>query len=319
MPSGWDHALISEFSPTSLPPWDDGDWDSAEAEYNDNLGELKKLMKRDATATQKCNTTAVSIYIFSSNQSESTNLSQDPLDTLEAITNALNNPADVSTEGEWPDDGPDDVDMSKWAKEAAQYQAEDHALALKKTCDAAHGEGAMTADLILDIYQQLMRRSAAQPGVPYSKKARFRGQGEEVHSAGGTQYPSVLAGNTMKAMVECQIVDKVDWDCKDNNPVYVAAHSLYETTALHPFGNGNGRMGRLLFVYVLTRHGVPVPVPLVINHSKARTKYVNALKRWDNKSNRHWLAWCALTSLNDRVKNCMTYLEKTTMHLKLAA
>jgi Fic family protein len=59
------------------------------------------------------------------------------------------------------------------------------------------------------------------------------------------------------------------------NPVEVAARAHYMFEKIHPFGDGNGRIGRLLMNYVLWRNGYPM---LIIDYARRRS-YYKALER----------------------------------------
>lgn len=59
------------------------------------------------------------------------------------------------------------------------------------------------------------------------------------------------------------------------NPVEVAARAHYLFEKVHPFGDGNGRIGRLLMNYILWRNGYPM---LIIEY-KRRKSYYKALQR----------------------------------------
>ncbi|HML02828.1 MAG TPA: Fic family protein [Candidatus Bathyarchaeia archaeon] len=59
------------------------------------------------------------------------------------------------------------------------------------------------------------------------------------------------------------------------NPVEVAARAHYMFEKTHPFGDGNGRVGRLLMNYALWRKGYPM---LIIEYKK-RKSYYKALER----------------------------------------
>jgi Fic family protein len=59
------------------------------------------------------------------------------------------------------------------------------------------------------------------------------------------------------------------------NPVEVAARAHYMFEKVHPFGDGNGRIGRLLTNFILWKNGYPM---LIIEYKKRKT-YYQALQR----------------------------------------
>ena len=58
------------------------------------------------------------------------------------------------------------------------------------------------------------------------------------------------------------------------NPVELAARAHYQFEKIHPFGDGNGRIGRLLMNYILWQKGYP----MIIIEYKRRQSYYKALQ-----------------------------------------
>jgi len=62
------------------------------------------------------------------------------------------------------------------------------------------------------------------------------------------------------------------------NPVELAARAHYKFEQIHPFGDGNGRVGRLIIAYILKKN----KYPLVIIEYKKRKSYYHALAKSEN-------------------------------------
>ena len=62
------------------------------------------------------------------------------------------------------------------------------------------------------------------------------------------------------------------------NPVELSGRIHYKFEKIHPFGDGNGRIGRLIMNHVLWKHGYP----MLIIESKKRKSYYHALNKGEN-------------------------------------
>ena len=65
---------------------------------------------------------------------------------------------------------------------------------------------------------------------------------------------------------------------KKMHPLALAAMFHHKLEKIHPFGDGNGRAGRMLLNLILLKHGYP---PLIIE-KKSRVEYLDALSTCDN-------------------------------------
>ncbi len=82
------------------------------------------------------------------------------------------------------------------------------------------------------------------------------------------------------SMIETEINNLMSW-YKNNKKLHVLElaavfHSIFER--LHPFFDGNGRIGRLLLNFILLKNGYPI----IIIQNKNKRRYYNALRRADD-------------------------------------
>ena len=79
-----------------------------------------------------------------------------------------------------------------------------------------------------------------------------------------------------------------------HDPVTLAAvvHAQFE--AIHPYGDGNGRLGRVLIGWILCRRaGVAVPPPVSVVIARDTGGYLSGLTRWRQGDVTGWVAWVA--------------------------
>jgi len=85
--------------------------------------------------------------------------------------------------------------------------------------------------------------------------------------------------------------DFFDWYTKNKNkihPVHLAALVHLKFVSIHPFGDGNGRISRLLMNYVLHNNNYP----MLVIHYTDRSSYYNALEKSQlNKEETPFTLW----------------------------
>ncbi|MBI5392252.1 Fic family protein [Candidatus Woesearchaeota archaeon] len=101
--------------------------------------------------------------------------------------------------------------------------------------------------------------------------------------AGKFRDGQVKVGNLIPikaSMIETEITNLLEWykNNKNLHPLELAAtfHCIFER--IHPFFDGNGRVGRLLLNFILLKKGFP----LIIIQNKNKRRYYTALQRADD-------------------------------------
>ena len=93
------------------------------------------------------------------------------------------------------------------------------------------------------------------------------------------------------------MVDLVDYANRPrHDPVTAAAlvHAQFET--IHPFADGNGRIGRLLISWTLHRHlGLAIPPPVSVAFARDLGGYLSRLALYRTDGPDEWVGWFART------------------------
>ncbi|MBI5636166.1 Fic family protein [Candidatus Micrarchaeota archaeon] len=170
--------------------------------------------------------------------------------------------AEVLEQRKWPEDkSKEEIAETYGVAEAVKY--------VRKTKEN------VSLKLILDLHGIAFANSKSFAG-------KFREKGVEVVIQDG--YGNIVHRGAPSAKVRQLLEGLVHWygaNKKKYPPIVLAAvvHNQFEN--IHPFADGNGRVGRLLLNNILLKHGLP---PLNIELEN-RSEYYAALQAYENSHN----------------------------------
>jgi Fic family protein len=170
--------------------------------------------------------------------------------------------ADILKKRKWPDDrSKEDISETYGVAEAVDY--------IRRTSEH------VSLKLIKNLHKIVFKNSK-----PFAGK--FREKGVEVVVADA--YGNVVHRGASSQQVERMLRELIRWYYRNKKkcpPLVLAAvvHNQFEN--IHPFQDGNGRVGRLLLNNILLKHNLP---PLNIE-LKNRSQYYAALQAYEKDHN----------------------------------
>lgn len=152
----------------------------------------------------------------------------------------------------------------------------------------ARSDAALTAEDLHRWHARLMVHGA----LPEELVGRYRRVqnwigGATPREAAYVPPPAEHINRLMRDLVRVINTGKLD-------PITLAAvvHAQFE--AIHPYGDGNGRLGRVLIGWVLSRRaGVAVPPPVSVVIARDTGGYLSGLTRWRRGDVAGWVGWVA--------------------------
>jgi Fic family protein len=162
---------------------------------------------------------------------------------------------------------------------------------LDQALDHAQSREPLTVPILLRWHQELMR---GHTNLPERLVGAFR---DEVGWIGGSSPLDAALVVTPPEAVG-QLVDDLIYylNTGTDDPVADAAviHAQFEV--IHPFGDGNGRLGRVLILWLLARRtGIRVLPPLSTRIAADRGGYLAGLTTWRLIGADPWIRWFADT------------------------
>lgn len=164
-------------------------------------------------------------------------------------------------EDKWPDKSKEDIAETLGVKEAIRF--------IRKTKEH------ISLKLIKDIHKIVFKNSKNFAG-------KFRKKGEEVIIIG--KDGTIIDEGTPQTRINHLLKELIKWYEKNKNKypgIVLSAiiHNQFEN--IHPFADGNGRVGRILLNNILIKHKLP---PLNIN-LKNRAEYYKTIREYSEKQN----------------------------------
>lgn len=160
----------------------------------------------------------------------------------------------------WPERSKEEISETIGVAEAVAY--------IRKTKEH------ISLELIRELHRIVFKNSEAFAG-------RFRGRGVEVAVVDAVG--NVIHAGSPSSQVAYLLKKLVKWYNENKNrypPIVLAAvvHNQFEM--IHPFQDGNGRIGRLLLINILIKHKLP-PINIEL---KNRKQYYATLKAYEENN-----------------------------------
>jgi len=180
---------------------------------------------------------------------------------IEGSTVRLSEVIDILEENKWPNRSKDEISETYGVAEAVE--------SIRETREH------VSLNLIKKLHRAVFMNSKSFAG-------RFRGKGVEVAVVDSSG--NIMHRGAPQKQINSLLKELVGWYKKNEgkyHPILLAAlvHNQFEN--IHPFQDGNGRVGRLLLNNVLLKHDFP-PVNIEL---KNRAEYYSALQEYENNGN----------------------------------
>ncbi|MCL2148840.1 MAG: Fic family protein [Methanomassiliicoccaceae archaeon] len=175
-------------------------------------------------------------------------------------------------------------------------------------------EGRITEGLLLSMHGTLLKGARGgdkRPGAYRDGLVWVGGRGDTLETAEYVPTPPFAIQYLMDDLLDYM-------DRSDDDPIRKIAVSHYQFEAIHPFKDGNGRMGRLIMMLLLHKEGLMESPFLYISEylNKHRGDYIGHLTRVRTDGDlQGWLGFL-LDALDSQTARSMRLLESIRMYKK---
>jgi len=141
------------------------------------------------------------------------------------------------------------------SRSSALSEVINYIVAAERAFDWIDSGRPLTMGLLGELHQLLVRGTADT-----EEAGRIRRIQVVIGSRGASVYDARFIPAPSGTALDASVQDLVDWmrpgSTEDTNPIVRAAMAHYQFETLHPFNDGNGRIGRLLIVIQLVTEGL---------------------------------------------------------------
>ncbi|MCL2032927.1 MAG: Fic family protein [Methanomassiliicoccaceae archaeon] len=186
--------------------------------------------------------------------------------------------------------------------------------ALRSGIEAVSGRGAITEEIMLSMHRTLLkgvRGSGKQPGSYRSGQVWVGGRKDTLETAEFVPVPPFAIQYMMDDLINYM-------NENDDDPIRKIAVSHYQFETIHPFMDGNGRIGRLMIMLLLYREGIMENPFLYISEyfNKHRGEYICHLTEVRTDGDlQGWLEFF-LDALDSQTKRSMELLDSLESYKK---
>lgn len=176
--------------------------------------------------------------------------------------------------------------------------------------DALSARGELSESMLLGWHRRLMR---SQTTIDVRHVGAYR---DTLGWIGGTDPRTAVHVAAPPDRIAALMADLIAFVARDDlDPVTQAAvaHAQFET--IHPFADGNGRLGRVLIGWILTRRlHVTIPPPISVQIARDIGGYQSGLTLYRQDLVETWVAWFADALAAAAARTSEVLVDVATLH-----
>ena len=165
------------------------------------------------------------------------------------------------------------------------FEITGHNEAIKWVEEIVKGEFPLTENFIRQLHLLLLKEpyqvdaitSDGQPTRITIEVGKYKSRPNHVKTKTGEIFYFATPEETPAKMNDLLTWYLQEVDGADVNPIFLAAEFHYRFIKIHPFGDGNGRMARVLMNFILMKFGFP---PVIVK-TEDKENYFSALRQAD--------------------------------------